>query len=174
MRGQAPATWRQRRATRGVPPVSGPDQHVVEELIGRILDRFHDTHRRELPVIVGLASEVEAHGLTPGLAEALQGLAEALDQHMFKEEARLFPMMQQGGNNLIEALMDDMHSEHLAHAALLRDLEARVSGASAPAGAEEAARALQAAWRKLTDDLAEHVRLEDEVLFPLFRAGRRA
>ena len=34
---------------------------------------------------------------------------------MFKEEMRLFPMMEQGGNTLIGLLIEDLHREHVAH-----------------------------------------------------------
>jgi hypothetical protein len=78
----------------------------VAVLIAHILARFHETHRAELPELVALA---KAHA--PGLLGPLQDLAVALELHMFKEEARLFPMMEQGGNTLIGHLIEDLTAE---------------------------------------------------------------
>jgi regulator of cell morphogenesis and NO signaling len=138
---------------------------TAAELIAHILARFHETHRRELPEILRLAAELEAGGATPGLLDQLAAMAEALDSHMFKEEMRLFPMMEQGGNTLIGHLIDDMHEEHLAHRAEMARLESLL--ASLPVAAEQMA-PLRAALGKLFADLVEHIHAEDDVLFPMF------
>jgi regulator of cell morphogenesis and NO signaling len=151
--------------------MSLPD--TATELIDHILVRFHETHRRELPEIVALARQLEAKGATPTLADDLDLMAQALDLHMFKEEMRLFPMMEQGGNTLIGHLIDDMQAEHLAHADGVAELQRRIVDLRAPAGAEPEAAALRSALAKLFDDLAQHTKLEDERLFPMFR-GRSA
>lgn len=138
-------------------------------LIAHILSRFHETHRSELPGIVALARALDAQGATPKLADDLDAMARALDLHMFKEEMRLFPMMEQGGNTLIAHLMADMAAEHDAHADVMADLAHRLAGLVAPAGAEPTLAALRAAVAKLFDDLAQHARLEETVLFPMFK-----
>jgi regulator of cell morphogenesis and NO signaling len=144
------------------------------ELIAHVLDRFHETHRRELPQILRLARALQARGAPPAVADQLEAMATALESHMFKEEMRLFPMMEQGGNTLIGQLIDDMHAEHLEHCEATARLQALLAGLRAPAGAEAEEAALRAAVAKLLDDLAQHMRLEDEVLFPLFAPGAAA
>ena len=151
--------------------MSLPD--TATELIDHILTRFHETHRRELPAIVALARELEAKGATPALADDLDTMARALEMHMFKEEMRLFPMMEQGGNTLIAHLIDDMQAEHLAHVDVAAELERRLADLAAPAGTEPELAALRGALGKLFDDLTQHMQLEDESLFPMF-AGRSA
>jgi regulator of cell morphogenesis and NO signaling len=138
------------------------------ELIDHVQTRFHDTHRRELQEIVRLARALESKGATPALADELDAMAQALDMHMFKEEMRLFPMMEQGGNTLIKHLIDDMQAEHLTHADAVADLEHRLATLTAPAGSEPELAELRRAIGKLFDDLAQHVQLEEEVLFPMF------
>jgi regulator of cell morphogenesis and NO signaling len=138
------------------------------ELIDHILTRFHETHRRELPGIVALARQLEGQGATPTLADDLDVMAKALEMHMFKEEMRLFPMMEQGGNTLIAHLIADMRAEHRSHADAVADLERRMADLVAPAGIEPELAALRGALAKLFDDLTQHVHLEEQVLFPMF------
>jgi regulator of cell morphogenesis and NO signaling len=141
---------------------------TATELIDHNLTRFHEIHRRELPVIVALARELEGTGATPTLADDLDVMANALEMHMFKEEMRLFPMMEQGGNTLIAHLIADMRAEHLSHANVVAELEGRMADLVAPAGTEPEVAALSGALAKLFDDLKQHVHLEEEVLFPMF------
>jgi regulator of cell morphogenesis and NO signaling len=148
------------------------------ELIEYVLERFHETHRRELPEILGLARALEAAvGPADGLNELaelaeltkqLKTMGNALEEHMFKEEMRLFPMMEQGGNSLIGHLIDDMHAEHLSHRDEIARIELRLSRLAVPAGAESELLALRAAVAQLFDDLAQHIDVEDDVLFPMF------
>jgi regulator of cell morphogenesis and NO signaling len=138
-------------------------------LIAHVLERFHETHRRELPTLLQWARELQALGAAPDTALHLQAMAAALESHMFKEEMRLFPMMEQGGSSLIGHLIDDMEAEHRAHEAAIARLRSLLAGLAAPAGAQAQRAALQAAGDKLIDDLTEHIRVEDEVLFAMFR-----
>jgi iron-sulfur cluster repair di-iron protein len=78
----------------------------TDELIEHILERYHATHRAELPELVRLAARVEdrhaENALMPrGIHAALVELAEALDDHMQKEEQILFPLMRAGGHPMI-------------------------------------------------------------------------
>jgi len=97
-------------------------------LIEHIQTRFHDGHRRALPELMTMAAAVEAQGIDKGLGDALSAIGHALEQHMFKEEMRLFPMMEQGGNTLIGRLIEDLHREHLEHEQGVACLQARVRG----------------------------------------------
>jgi pimeloyl-ACP methyl ester carboxylesterase len=94
----------------------------VGALIDRIQSRFHEGHRQALPELLAMAANVEACGIGDGLVEALHAIGDALEQHMFKEEMRLFPMMEQGGNTLIGLLIEDLHREHVVHENAMNDL----------------------------------------------------
>lgn len=147
-----------------------PDPARTEAFIAHLLERYHEVHRAELPGLVRQAQALQAHGLDPALAAALQGLAQALEQHMFKEEMRMFPMMEQGGNTLLHHLVADMEAEHRQHDALLDRLRTQL--AAAQVGSQPGARVALQQWQrgvaKLLADLAEHVRLEEKLLFPRF------
>lgn len=143
----------------------------VPALTAHIVERFHETHLRELALLVSLAHELGASGAD--LAEHLASMTSLLERHMFKEEMRLFPMMEQGGNTLIGLLIDDLVREHRAHEEAVARLEALTAGLSVLPGREDTTGALRTGVAKLVADLAEHVRLEDEVLFPLFEASPR-
>jgi regulator of cell morphogenesis and NO signaling len=141
---------------------------VARDLVEHVLERFHEAHRRDLPRIVALARDVEAGAGPAGFAAPFAALAEALEMHMFKEEMRLFPMMEQGGNSLIVQLMDDMQAEHGLHGDEVAHIEALLQALPA-AGAGSALASLRTAWTGFLADLAEHTQLEDERLFPMFR-----
>lgn len=144
------------------------------ELIDHILERFHETHRREVTEILRLARLIEGAGGPAGLTEQLTVMGNALEEHMFKEEMRLFPMMEQGGNTLIGHLIDDMHAEHLTHRDEISRIESLLPSVSAPAAAEAELAALRNAVAKLFDDLGQHIDVEDDVLFPMFVPQVRA
>jgi regulator of cell morphogenesis and NO signaling len=142
-------------------------------LIGHILARYHDVHRRELPELLRLAERVEQrHAGNPkvpaGLRAALQEAAAALEEHMAKEEQILFPMMMQGGHPMITAPIGRMRFEHVEHGERLDRLEQIAHGFELPEEACPTWRALYAGVRKLIDDVHEHIHLENNLLFPRF------
>ena len=131
--------------------------------IAHLLERYHDTHRRELPALIERAQR-----LSPSLGLALQAIAETLEMHQFKEEMRLFPMMEQGGSTLVHLLVADMEGEHERQQADLRQLQAMIDAHDVASHDPELRQGLD----KLFDDLHEHMRLEDDELFPRFHPGR--
>ncbi len=147
----------------------------TDALIGLIEARFHAVHRRELPELARLARRVETvHADKPdvprGLAALLETMASELESHMQKEEQVLFPLMRRGGHPMIMHPIGMMRHEHDDHGEHLRALEALTNGGVPPAGACNTWRALYAGTRKFTDDLMEHIHLENNVLFPRFAA----
>ncbi|NWG74673.1 MAG: hemerythrin domain-containing protein, partial [Rubrivivax sp.] len=106
----------------------------------------------------------------PGLAGRVRALAADLEQHMFKEEMRLFPMMEQGGNTLIAQLIDDLQVEHAVHGDEVAALQAALDALRVPPAAVAALDRLRHALRKFAADLGQHAQLEDEILFPPFVA----
>ena len=137
-------------------------------LIEHIQTRYHDTHRRSLAQLLPLASQAVALGLHVGLVEQLASIGNALEQHMFKEEMRLFPMMEQGGNTLIGRLIEDLHREHGEHLPAVQELQGQLRATDATGPAQPILAQLVQGVDDFARELAEHIRLEDEVLFPLF------
>lgn len=140
----------------------------TDALLAQIVERFHEGHRRDLAALIEQARALDAAGATPAVAQAVTDFAEALEQHMFKEEARLFPMMEQGGNSLVGQLIDAMRAEHREHEDRVAALQARVDQLRLPE-----AKPLRATFAVLLAELAQHVTAEDDVLFPRFERGRK-
>ncbi|MBL8838288.1 MAG: iron-sulfur cluster repair di-iron protein, partial [Alphaproteobacteria bacterium] len=145
------------------------------KLIDHILDRYHATHRRELPELIKLARKVEAvhaaHPLAPvGLADALVDLSAELETHMAKEELILFPMMRAGGSPMIAHPIARMRHEHEEHGMRLRVLLAMTDEGRMPDDACRSWQALTSGVRKLVADVMDHVALENDLLFPRFAA----
>ncbi|HXP96129.1 MAG TPA: iron-sulfur cluster repair protein YtfE [Telmatospirillum sp.] len=146
-----------------------------EALIERIVERYHDVHRRELPELVLLAQRVEhVHAARPevpvGLAAALAEMTDELCAHMQKEEQILFPMMRRGGNPMIGHPIGMMRHEHTEHGERLDALSVLANDFEPPADACGTWRALYVGLRKLSDDLMDHIHLENNILFPQFNA----
>ncbi len=132
-----------------------PETFDTPALIAHILDRFHEGHRRDLAML-----RPQARAASAALADHLDAMAAALEHHMFKEEARLFPMMEQGGHGLLPLLIDDIEAEHRSHEEAVARLRALMEVPMPDA--------LRRGLERFVDDLAEHVRLEDAVLFRHF------
>lgn len=154
---------------------SAPREHprAPAALIDHILERYHETHRRELPELIGLAEKVERvhahHKEAPiGLAAALGAVAQELETHMQKEEAVLFPMMRKGPQPMLAHPIARMRLEHDDHGDRLREIEQLYRDGAAPSDACASWRALYAGVKKFTDDLMQHIDLENDVLFPQF------
>ena len=146
-----------------------------DELIEHILERYHATHRAELPELVRLAARVEerhaGNPLVPaGIHAALLEAGGALEEHMQKEEQILFPLMRAGGHPMIHAPIGRMRHEHDEHGERLEHLGAIAHGFELPEEACPTWRALYAGVQKLIDDVHEHIHLENNVLFPRFDA----
>ena len=143
-----------------------------EALIGHLLTRYHAVHRTELPELAALARKVEAvhagHPKAPaGMADLLQRMAGELEVHMKKEELILFPAMQRHAAGL-GAPIAQMRHDHVDHGDHLHLLEEMTDGFTPPAGACRSWQALYAGAAKLSDDLQQHIHLENNVLFPRF------
>lgn len=151
-------------------PTETPDE--PEAIIDHIISRYHDTHRRELPELIQLARRVEkVHADHPecpkGLAEFLMAMNETLGPHMQKEEAILFPMIR-AGNPLVSAPIAAMKAEHVGHGEALEALAVLTYDMRPPEGACGSWRALYNGVRKLSDDLIDHIHIENNILFPPF------
>lgn len=146
-------------------------------LIDYIMYRYHELHRRQLPELVKLALKVEAvHAENPnaprGLADLLQRLIGELEVHMKKEELILFPMMKSGVESA-DGPISQMRLDHDDHGEALRAIEAMTDGFTPPEGACRSWQALYAGAARFTDDIMEHISLENNVLFPRFSGDNR-
>ncbi|NKX46530.1 hypothetical protein HCU73_18230 [Roseibacterium sp. KMU-115] len=139
-----------------------PETDVPQEtgaLIDHILTRYHEMHREDLASLVLLADRVErVHADDPeaptGLAAAIRTLAGEMEDHMMKEEMILFPAMRAGGGPGIEHPI-----------ALIRRLTCDLTPPEHACGSW---RSLYGGLAALFDDLAAHIALENDVLFPRF------
>jgi len=155
-------------------PQEGALPDETEALIDHVLERFHATHRRELPELIRLAQRVESvHADYPeaplGLSDLLATMLQELSGHMQKEEQILFPMMRDA-HPMAFAPIDVMRAEHDDHGQTLAALAAQTQDFTPPPGSCGSWRALYAGCRKLSDDLMEHIHVENNILFPRFTA----
>lgn len=145
-------------------------------LIDHIVSRYHEVHRAQFPELIRMARRVEAvHRENPsvpvGLADLLASMEQDILLHMHKEEAILFPMMKAGGNPHVSGPVNMMRSEHIDHGVLLNELARHTNNATPPEGACNTWRALYVGIAQLTEDLINHIHLENNVLFVQFEAA---
>jgi regulator of cell morphogenesis and NO signaling len=153
---------------------SDPAALATVPLIDHIVARYHAAHRRDLPELVRLAERAESvHDGAPetaaGLTNLLSQILGELTMHMQKEELMLFPRMRRGGSGL-DHVIAVMLAEHDDHASHLRALRAATRNFTPPADACSTVRALYAGLAEFARDLPEHIALENDALFPRFRA----
>lgn len=150
----------------------GPDWRAAppSELIDHIIVRFHDRHRQQLPELIRLARRVEmVHAGTPGcptgLAQILEDLHQELESHMLKEERILFPMLSQGTRETAQTPISVMRLEHDHHRESLDDIQTVTEKLNWPDDACNTWRALYVGLQEFTEDLMEHIHLENNILF---------
>lgn len=139
-------------------------------LIDHILERFHATHREQLPELIRLARRVEqVHGdradCPHGLADHLTTMAQELESHMLKEENVLFPLIKSGRGAMATMPIGVMRGEHDGHGEALQRLGEITADFTQPRDACTTWRALMNGVRALRADLMEHIHLENNVLF---------
>jgi len=153
-----------------------PAEPTASELIEHILARYHAVHRQQLPELIRMARRVEAvhreHPQVPqGLANHLETMQVELLVHMAKEEAILFPLLHSGGHPMAGHPIDMMRHEHISHGAQLERLAELTCQHQAPDGACNTWQALYAGTQSLSEDLAEHIHLENNCLFSGFESS---
>jgi regulator of cell morphogenesis and NO signaling len=142
-------------------------QHMpLDALCDLIERRFHRPLDEQLPRIGALMDEVGA--AQPQLAELVpwvMGLVGELGQHMLKEEQVLFPIIRQTGH-APPPPVSVMRAEHTEAHEALAAIAKLTGGFTAPADAGETQRALYAELQTLDRELREHIRIENDILFP--------
>lgn len=142
-------------------------------LIDHILRRYHEVHRAQFPKAIDLARRVETvhqnHPRCPrGLADHLAIMADHLMSHQGREEAVLFPMMLAGGHPMIRHPVARMEEEHRDVDQQLLRLATLTTDFTPPEDACGSWRALYRGCQEIAEDLREHMRLENDILFPRF------
>ena len=146
--------------------------HDAVELTRYIETRYHARHREQLPPLAKLAEMVEDvhfgdEGVPHGLSDLLHRMIGEMETHMKKEELVLFPAIRRGGVRGIghvaamRADHDDQHRKLAEIRRLTHDL-------TPPERACASWCTLYADLAELVDDLTEHIRRENDVLFPRF------
>lgn len=140
------------------------------ELIDHILSRYHEVHREQLPELIRLARKVEQVHQTRadcphGLGDHLHAMTQALESHMRKEEAVLFPMIGAGNGAMAAMPITVMRGEHDEHGTELQRLAELTNELTAPDDACRTWRALYDGLRAFRADLLAHIQLENDVLF---------
>jgi regulator of cell morphogenesis and NO signaling len=160
-------------------PSGLPDASAPADLVDHIVNRYHDVHRAQLPELIRMARRVEAvHRANPqapaGLANALEAMEQELLPHMHKEEAVLFPMLRAGGNDFVAHPIGMMRSEHVEHGKAMEHIFRLTNDITTPPEACNTWRALYAGLAQFSEDLINHIHLENNVLFPQFEASASA
>lgn len=145
----------------------------LADLTAHIETHYHANHRQQLPHLIALARKVEgAHAAAPsvprGLADLLAQLAREMEGHMAKEEQVLFPAIRRGGMPGIEHPIRMMRADHADHAEELNRICALTGDLTLPDHACGTWARLYADLGVFVAELSEHIRLENEVLFPAF------
>ncbi len=148
----------------------------LNDLVEHLLHRFHKDHREEVPRLILMAKKVESvhserSDCPHGLAAHLEGMLDALEDHMQKEEQILFPMIEAGRGPETAMPVRVMESEHRDHGQNLERLATLAHGYQAPDDACGTWEALYLGLRQLQEDLMEHIHLENNILFPRALTG---
>ncbi|MEZ5975968.1 MAG: iron-sulfur cluster repair protein YtfE [Planctomycetota bacterium] len=151
-------------------------QAPLQQLIGYILERFHEGHRAELPRLLEMATKVErVHGEKPtcptGLAKELERVVENMESHLQKEEQVLFPLILAGRGALTGMPISVMEQEHQDHGQSLARLRALTHDYTPPAEACNTWQALYLGLAEFESELMEHIHLENNSVFPRALSG---
>ncbi len=152
--------------------------HDPASLTHHIETRYHARHREQLPAIAELAGKVErVHAgdaeVPAGLSALLRRMIGELEVHMKKDEIILFPVMRKGGAPGIENAISVMRADHDGHERYVDEIRRLTGGPALPDGACRSWTALYAGLDEFMADLAEHMRLENEVIFPMFETSKQ-
>ena len=156
---------------------------TVTELIDHILSKHHSYLWAELPRLSEMLAKVIAvHGnrhseSLHALDKIYARLKRELEDHMWKEENVLFPLIKRmdqarnGGEGRAPGpsasdIIQVMEFEHASAGNALKQMRQVTADYEAPHDACNTYRALFAGFEVLESDLHEHIHLENNILFP--------
>ena len=142
------------------------------DLISFIETEYHAKHRAQLPELATLSEKVEAvHAgqtdVPAGLADLLRRMIGALEVHIKKEELILFRAIRYAAAGL-DAPIAAMRADHDNQEAEVDQIRHLTNNLTLPDGACRSWTRLYTEVGEFLDDLEEHIRLENDVLFPQF------
>lgn len=147
------------------------------ELIDHILERYHETHRQQLPELIRLSRRVEqVHagkpGVPAGLADVLQQALGELEVHMRKEELMIFPAMRRTDvTRPLDGPTAMLREDHNEQEQIIEQVTAMTDDFTPPEGACGTWRALYAGAAEFKQDLIDHIAIENNILFPRFESS---
>lgn len=139
-------------------------------LINHIKNRYHNRHRLQLPMLVALAEEVELNNqqnlyCPVGLAKYLNELHNDLLIHMENEEKILFPFLAENKNFCVFSQVSLAMHNHDHDMYVMGKIDEITNKFLLPEDAGETWKLLYVELKNFKDDLMEHIRLENEILF---------
>jgi len=147
------------------------------DLIRHIESCYHARHRKRFAELVKLAEMIEDlhdgdEGRPEGLTDILRRMTGTLEAYMKRAELTLFPAIRKGGMPGIGQQIAVMRADHDGFGRDIAQIHEITAGFTLPDTACTSWETLYAGVAAFVGDLAEHMRLEDEVLFARFeRAG---
>lgn len=155
-----------------------PPIHDAAKLTLYIETRYHMRHRGQLNSLAAMAEKVETvhygHENVPeGLSELLRRMIGKMETHMKKEELILFPAIRKGGGPGIENPISVMRADHHDHSRAVAEIRNLTRDLTLPQGACSTWTRLYDGLSEFIEDLTEHMRLENDVLFPQFEPSSR-
>ena len=147
----------------------------TDDLIAHIRGRYHQCHRSDLVMLRALAQELEGAACarssrSEGVGELLSALGFSLEEHMLKEELRVFPLMRLGRGDRLSEWFDLLRREHDDTVHFLMRLEAITGGFRPPDGERGLWIRFYGELERFSEEIVAHVFLEEQVLFPRFQA----
>ncbi|MGF6148740.1 Iron-sulfur cluster repair protein DnrN [Kingella potus] len=139
----------------------------LHDITAHIVPRYHNTHRSQLAEMIGrgtVLAETES-GFPEDFVPTVQAIQNELLSHMMKEERILFPMIENGAGSGAAMPIRMMMHEHGDHRGAIGLLAAVTNQFTPPEHAGGEWRQLYTIARQFADDLAEHIELEDNILF---------
>lgn len=152
--------------------------HDAADLTRHIETRYHARHRQQLPKLVALAEMVEdLHepdlGVPEGVTAVLRRMIGEMEVHMKKEELLVFPLIRKGGGAILAERIVVLRADHDDHDRDLAAIRRLTGDLTLPEGACTPWVTLYEGLAEFVADLTEHIRLENDVLFPQFEAKAR-
>ena len=140
----------------------------LNNITAHIVPRYHDTHRSQMAEMLELGekvAEVHAGSFPEDFVPLVQAIQNELLSHMMKEERILFPMIDQGaGSGAVMPIRMMMH-EHDDHQGAIAQLRSLTNDFTPPENACGSWQRLYALAKEFTDDLTDHIELENNILF---------
>lgn len=156
-----------------------------DKLIDYIVDTHHTYMKRELPQVSELVTKIlRVHGLHHGdvlmrVHKLFHNLKTELEQHLFKEEEILFPLIKEYRKNPSKELLDkvmqvmqETEDEHEGAGDILKELRKITGDYTVPADGCTTYRLTFRKLEEIESDLFQHIHLENNILFVRLESER--